>query len=705
VRKKLIIAALVPTAFLVVSLAICWRIWTPIQGARKTFGWDAVWAYWGYFKFSLGALKHGQLPLWNPFDRNGYPWYADPQVGLLYPPNWIWFIVGAIFGTGYAIVFPQILGHFVLGASGMYLFLRRRGTPHWACAAAGVFFILTYPVSHAQFTALNWGLAWAPWMILTVDRWAEDPTYGRAAAVALTFGMCVLAGAEASFWYALIVVVPYGIWAMFHHRKPGYVKSALVAAALFGAIVAAQLGATGTLVPQTVRDQRDLPFIGTSAFTPDDLFGMLVPQMPGEGLYVTWVMAFGIAAAIAIRPKPRTLVLGGIAVLGGLLALGENHGFLIVLASAFKPFGFFRRAHRYLAITYLALGILGAEGLAALATDELGEVRARVKKVILWAGAGGLVIFGSFFVRGSHLPNQAEPFRDAYGKAFFSVAVSTCFVYLLVSSRTARNRAIFGWILASIVLFDLWSARFMDIDKGMHPVPSATHDREARALPGVPDDARIYDREYFRYRPGVRLWIRDFGGYEGDPLDLSRYAHLLDAAHGQPRILGNVGVRYVTEGPNTETHKFAVPTAGMRQIRGGVWEIPDALPAVAWTDDLRVVDDEGQVVPTMNALPKPGSAVLERRTLTADELGRVAASADAPVAGKLTSYRLNSLEAEIDAPKDGVVLIAESYFPGWSATVDGQPAHIVPANELDRAVFVGAGHHVIRMQFHAATTR
>src|SRR5690349_4573406 len=81
-----------------IVLALFWRLWTPIPGARRTFGVDALWAYWGDLKLQLAAYRSGQLPLWDPYDRAGYPIYADPQAGTLYPIQWLLLGIGRIAG-------------------------------------------------------------------------------------------------------------------------------------------------------------------------------------------------------------------------------------------------------------------------------------------------------------------------------------------------------------------------------------------------------------------------------------------------------------------------------------------------------------------------------------------------------------------------------------------------------------------------------
>jgi hypothetical protein len=52
-----------------------------------------------------------------------------------------------------------------------------------------------------------------------------------------------------------------------------------------------------------------------------------------------------------------------------------------------------------------------------------------------------------------------------------------------------------------------------------------------------------------------------------------------------------------------------------------------------------------------------------------------------------------------------IVVLTDAYFPGWQATVDGEPAPLLRANLNFRGVAVPAGEHEIEMRYRPASLR
>ncbi len=74
-------------------------------------------------------------------------------------------------------------------------------------------------------------------------------------------------------------------------------------------------------------------------------------------------------------------------------------------------------------------------------------------------------------------------------------------------------------------------------------------------------------------------------------------------------------------------------------------------------------------------------------------------------AAHVTSYEPNRLMIETNAPTATVLVVSEIFYPGWTATVDGQPAQINVADYLLRGVVLPAGQHNVEMRYTALGAR
>lgn len=77
-----------------------------------------------------------------------------------------------------------------------------------------------------------------------------------------------------------------------------------------------------------------------------------------------------------------------------------------------------------------------------------------------------------------------------------------------------------------------------------------------------------------------------------------------------------------------------------------------------------------------------------------------AQSNDSTAIVRLVKYEPNNLQYTIESKKGGVVVFAEIYYPGWTATIDGQPAELGRVNYILRALNVKAGKHTVVLDFH-----
>jgi hypothetical protein len=66
---------------------------------------------------------------------------------------------------------------------------------------------------------------------------------------------------------------------------------------------------------------------------------------------------------------------------------------------------------------------------------------------------------------------------------------------------------------------------------------------------------------------------------------------------------------------------------------------------------------------------------------------------------RVTRYERNSVTVDVETDRAGVMVLHDIFYPGWEATVDGQPRPILRANLLFRGVEVGPGSHRVDFRF------
>src|SRR5262249_42168705 len=115
--------------------------------------------------------------------------------------------------------------------------------------------------------------------------------------------------------------------------------------------------------------------------------------------------------------------------------------------------------------------------------------------------------------------------------------------------------------------------------------------------------------------------------------------------------------------------------------RIALWENPHPLPRafVVYAADV-VADDEAQA----RALPR----LDPRHRVLLDRAPEPAPSGGAHdfTPAKVTRAERHAVSVEADAARAGVLVVSETWYPGWSVTVDGKPAPLLRADYAFRGV-------------------
>jgi hypothetical protein len=115
-------------------------------------------------------------------------------------------------------------------------------------------------------------------------------------------------------------------------------------------------------------------------------------------------------------------------------------------------------------------------------------------------------------------------------------------------------------------------------------------------------------------------------------------------------------------------------------------------PAEAW----RKLVFSGAVDPRREVWLHDPAAASVVAALTKLPLEAAAAST-----ARLVTDRSTEVVVDATAPHGGLLLLADTFYPGWQATVDGQPVEILRANVAQRAVALPPGTHRVVFVFRA----
>lgn len=391
-------------------------------------GGDIVNQYLPYQELIRNSVRQGAAPLWNGMTFCGRPLMGDIQVGVLYPPNWLHWLLPL--PVSFALL---LAAHAAWMMAGCWLLARRWGL-HPAAAALGVVLFAGSPffslkLSNGVILFIYVG-AWWPWLALATARLVERPGAGRMVVLGLALALSLLAGSPQIAYYGWLATLALGLALPSEEKGAArwFGRAALIAGAF---VLALTLTAIQTL--QTyhfINNSFDRAagagwdFITDGSFSPRLLWLLINPGYLGVGhsaaelfwafppdfaetcFYLPlWVPAILVPIGLALlftksssTPLYRRLAILSLAAmaLGILLAIGRTSPLFALFYKVVPGFGSFRVPARLMLFYSTGIAIV-----AALAYDRLLTLQPRLASRITVVGLviGLAAVWGSFALR------------------------------------------------------------------------------------------------------------------------------------------------------------------------------------------------------------------------------------------------------------------------------------------------------------------
>lgn len=280
------------------------------------------------------------------------------------------------------------------------------------------------------------------------------------------------------------------------------------------------------------------------------------------------------------------------------------------------------------------------------------------------------------------------------------------------------ERKIKGWmvcsLLALICLIDLWQIdkRYLNDESFTDPVQMEEDFAKTPA-----DEQILRDTTYFRVANigagnpfnetsnATSYYHHSIGGYHAAKLhryqdlidrmlngELQRFVGAINEAEGRMELVPGDSLAPALNMLNTKYFIF-----GSGQHAQAI-ENPYANGNAWFVDELKFVPNADAEMQTLQKLDTKHQAVADERfkaQLDGSKLGKGSV--------KITAYEPNELHYDVESEQGGVVVFSEIYYPGWTATIDGQPAEPGRVNYVLRALKVPAGKHQVKLEFRPAS--
>ncbi len=719
-------------------------------GGNALFWGTPALQFFPWWHLAAQTLLHGHWPLWNPLAGMGAPLFANYQSALLYPPVWLLLALDALGGLplmawAAALV---VAAHLSWAAWGMTRLARALGLGALAQTVAGMAFGMSgYLTARAGlFPGMIFAAAWLPWVLLGVTRLLRArPGWPQARPLAWAAGMQLLSGHAQTTWYTFVLAglwLAAGLWRRRSLRAAGYALAAFAAAAL---LAAPQLLATAEYL---LTSQRAAAYAYEAAMTysfwPWRILGLLAPGMFGSpvrgdywGYAAFWedalylgvlpmalLGAWGVAALTArLRGAPRTrrsrlpAFLLGIAALSLLLASGKNTPLFPWLYRRVPTFDMFQAPTRWNLWLEFALALL-----AALAAERWRRPAGRALYWTRLATAGAFAVtlgagLGWLLLRGNADLERLSTMARALAAAGFWGLGAGLLTLFQPAERAPRGRGrqTFALLAALWLGLDLLSAAWglapaAGLDFYRAPAQGAERLR-ARLTGGrrlylpAEDEYRLKFRRFLRFdtfQPGgdwramravllPNLFLPEgiASANNFDPLLPGNYARWMERLEAAPPHLRQWMLNRMSVGMVEQ-----VDARWPSGVRFDAWQ---GLPRARWAACGEIVPRE-QVWERIPALARQGTAEPPG--------GRVLLTGAPPPAGE-TCFPPGkaSILAEAESPQaarfrvrtdsPGWFVLADVWYPGWQARVDGASAPLRQADALFRAVYLPAGEHEV----------
>lgn len=684
---------------------------------------DSIMQLYPWRHLTYEALTSGIIPFWNPYQFMGMPFMAGMKPMVFYPLN-IFFGLGEISSWHILLLFQLVGAGFF-----MYLLVRELIKNTAAAILSGISFAYSsLMVGLLEFGSDGNVIIWLPLFLYSAKKYIDTKKGIYLPILGVSIATSVFAGHLQYLGYELIVssvfIFLYGLQA----QAKIWVYVRLLFAAVFGfGIGGIQILPSFEMFQYSYRGIADsYEVFAGGLLKPFQLVRLLAPDFFGHpathdltmgyieqcGYFGIVPLFFAVYGAITNRKNWFIRFFSILFVIGIVFSLDGVAQILYILKIPLITSGYGAR------IFYTALfsgSVLAGFGVSAfIASNEESKKR----KWVIGYALVTLGILGVSYVLTKVAHTQAPTLTNLK----FPIAIMVLFVGSFIAYTLAKKiqpkiiTAFFVLAVCGITYFDLFRLgyRFLTFsnNKFLYPdtkvaafIKDYTKDTLGRvyglAEPELPTYLGVQSVETYNsfYSMRTAILLTTLDGKASDKLPVNKF--LLNKNENLKHILDFSGTELVVvdKGKNPASEYFLSSrfekdlTKVYEDEQFDVYKNNMVLPRFGLYYDVKqsVSDAEALQMLKNNEIDVSKTLILDETLLTDIVVGTGSA--------KLHTSTVNSLSFNVDTDVPAMFYISDSYYPGWTASVNGIDAHIYRANYNFRAVQVPSGVSTVTFQY------
>lgn len=694
---------LYPLLLLLIVIGFYWKL-TLTRQYDWVWGPDIAQQVLPWFEEQARQLQHGRPPLWDPHNWAGAPFLGQAQPGTAYPLNWILFLIPRDQGhiRMEALQWYFIVIHY-MAALFCYLLCRDLGRSHPASLIGALIFALAGYIGTTEWPQMINGAVWTPLVVMFTLRAVHGRRpFPSAVLAGLFLGMAWLSGHHQVPIYLTLTVCGIWLYYIFRDGWPAWRLARLAVLMLafmmlVGALQVIPAEEYGSLAKRWAGAKHEIvwnepvPYYVHQAYSlnPISFFGIVFPGLHRNADPFIGVVALTLAVlAVGLAWKQwQVKVFGAIAIAGLVYALGYNsvfHGLIYAIVPMVDK-----------ARVPSMATVIFSVGMSVLASFGVDFFQGRTDSV--WAKRinNGVLVFGAvtlvLLLTTLFAKKLTWDVDDRVALTAFIAVLAGILLYAWRSGNLGRSTAL--TVLTMLLLLELGNnSGYSFIHR-----EDATNQAFIEKVRGDDDIAQYLQKQPGPFRietEGDKLvpnWA-EYHNYDTlTALCPSVTTNLIETEFHtwQTRML--FGVRYTLgeKPPLPDSQEVFTAARGVKVFYNRpafprVWSVHSIISIPTREDGLAIIRDH-----------------LDDLHIKAFKLGQAPAleSCAEPDNVSVSNYTPDKVRIKAAMSCQGMVILSDTYFPGWYAQVDHKSAPIYEVNAAMRGVVVPKGSHELVMRY------